>query len=111
MKSSNKVLMQVSQSLTSSTKTEMILMKIKEEGEFSHYFVEYPTNKLPDHRKLEVRGNTVVPLTPEDYLKLLSAFETYEYLQRKTGFLHAPSFIIGSCSSVGLCLYSKKILL
>ncbi len=111
MKSSNKVLMQVSQSLTSSTKTEMILMKVKDEGEFSHYFVEYPTNRLPNHRNLFIRGNSATLLTPEEYLKLLSAFETFEHLQRKTGFLHAPSFIIGSCSSVGMCLYSKKILL
>lgn len=96
----------ISQSITVSTKTEAMLIKI---GGMYH-FIEYPTNMPPNPSKLLKRGNYISNVTEEDFTILIECFEKYTLLKQENPFLHAPSFMYGWCYSKGFNLKDNKIL-
>lgn len=89
----------ISQSLTVSVRTEALLLDVNSE----YYFIEYPTNKLPNPSTFKQDKKIKYTQLPhEDFLSLGAAFISYEHLHTKKPFLHAPSFIIGWCQNEGL---------
>lgn len=92
-------LLDFSNPLTVSVKTEAMLMKTKD----GNYFVEFPTNKLPRTVNFLInKKNRVTVLSEEDYESLSKAFTSFKELHNTKPFLHAPSFLIGWCESEGL---------
>lgn len=86
----------LSNSLTASIKTEMLCMEVTEDttNKKEFYFIEYPTNKLPNHNHLHVKGNIVTPLTYWEYTKIKEAFYSFEEKSLEHNYLHAPTFIL-----------------
>lgn len=96
----------ISQSLTVSTKTQAMLMQIDNKC----MFIEYPTNILPHPDKLDDKRNIVSVVDCETFSKLKSMFDSFDKLKRSHAYLHAPSFIFGYCSAVGIDCYGFNIL-
>jgi hypothetical protein len=96
----------ISQSVTVSTKTEAMLMKIKDK----QYFIEYRTNLPPIPENLKVRGNIISEVSAENFEILKKCFEEFITVKTKKPWLHAPSYIYGYCYSQGLNLESLGIL-
>lgn len=92
-------LLEFSNPLTVSVKTEAMLMKTKD----GNYFVEFPTNKLPRTVNFLInKKNKVTALSEEEYKSLSRAFTVFRETHNIKPFLHAPSFLIGWCESEGL---------
>lgn len=92
-------LLDFSNPLTVSVRTEAMLIKTKE----GNYFVEFPTNKLPRTTDFLVnKKNKVTILDEDEYKSLSKAFTTFKELHNTKPFLHAPSFLIAWCESEGL---------
>lgn len=96
----------ISQSLTVSTQTEAMLVKLNHK----HYFIEYPTNLPPSLSKLGSKGEVVSMINQTEFLTLKKCIEDFVHLKSKSPFLHAPSFILGACSVKGIDLYKLNIL-
>lgn len=96
----------ISQSLTVSTRTEAMLIKIKDKC----YFVEYPTNKPPSPSNLFQSCNKVTLLTEWQFKTICGAFEAFIDKKVTLYYLHAPSYLHGHCGGVGIDLVGIGIL-
>lgn len=96
----------LSQSLTVSVKTEAMLMQIEEK----YYFIEYPTNKIPNPSDMFKKDNIINEVGNIRFIILKECFESYLELKQYSNFLHAPSFIYGWCYSKGFDLKLNGIL-
>lgn len=103
----NNTVLELSNSLTSSTRLEMMLIKVlsKEDNKEHCYFVEYPTNVPPNPNNLKVKGNTVVEINKYDFSCIFTAFKEYR-VNYESGmyFLHPPSFIYAFMYAQGVNL-------
>lgn len=96
----------MSQSLTVSTRTEAMLVKVDNK----YYFIEYPTNRPPNFSKLGSNGEVVSQINLTEFNVLFYCIEEFISLKKKHHFLHAPSFIIGACKALCIDLESLNIL-
>ena len=100
MRTTNTVAEYMSQSLTASVSTEVVLMIVK--GKY--YFVEYPTNKFPSPKSVVEKQspNRVVLLEGDTFDKLTYMVRQYCSMKKEMSYLHAPSFINGWCAANSL---------
>lgn len=96
----------ISNSVTVSSRTEAMLIQIKQD----YYFIEYPTNLPPIPENLKVKNNKLVKLELSDFEILKDCFNNYLSLKMKKPWLHAPSYFHGYCYSQGLDLENSNIL-
>lgn len=96
----------ISQSITVSTRTEAMLIQIKEKP----FFIEYKTNLPPKPENLKEKGNIVSELSEVDFETIKQGINNYTQLKIKKPWLHAPSFLYGHCVNQGLDLESLNIL-
>lgn len=98
-------------SLTASTKTEMFCVRLeKSKQEFEYYFVEHPTNLIPNIRKLK-DCKSATQLTSTEWQVLSNAFEKYLEVNKELAFVHPPTFVIAYCIGSGVVdLESRGIL-
>lgn len=105
-----KKLIDISDSLQVSLRTEIVLMRIrnKKQDRIINYVVEYPVNgKIPSAKDASKTG---VIVSDNFYYEFKRAISAYELAASKLDYINPPSFLYAYMYAKGEDLYNYKIL-